>query len=73
METQSKDGDSLEKRPGVFFLGSPGVGKRSLISRLLGLDFDDASDSSSSFEFQDLMKFYPLGHLNFRVYSQGPN
>ncbi|CAN6680631.1 hypothetical protein ACFX13_018467 [Malus domestica] len=48
MEAQAKEGDSLEKRPGIFFLGSPGVGKRSLISRLLGLDFDDASDSSSS-------------------------
>ncbi|KAM1810009.1 hypothetical protein ACFX12_026824 [Malus domestica] len=48
METQSRDGDSLDKRPGIFFLGSPGVVKRTLISRLLGLGFDDASDSSSS-------------------------
>nr|XP_028945670.1 uncharacterized protein LOC103411492 isoform X3 [Malus domestica] len=35
METQSRDGDSLEKRPGIFFLGSPGVVKRSLISQSL--------------------------------------
>nr|XP_028945631.1 uncharacterized protein LOC103421347 isoform X4 [Malus domestica]XP_028945634.1 uncharacterized protein LOC103421347 isoform X4 [Malus domestica]XP_028945636.1 uncharacterized protein LOC103421347 isoform X4 [Malus domestica] len=35
METQSKDGDSLEKRPGIFFLGSPGVVERSLISQAL--------------------------------------
>ncbi|KAM1479474.1 hypothetical protein ACFX2I_026753 [Malus domestica] len=32
MESQSKDGDSLEKWPGIFFLGSPGVGNRSLIT-----------------------------------------
>ncbi|ONH97364.1 hypothetical protein PRUPE_7G185600 [Prunus persica] len=48
MEGQVKEGDSLEKRPGIFFLGSPNVGKRTMLSRLLALDFDDASDSSSS-------------------------
>ncbi|XP_042494284.1 uncharacterized protein LOC122073725 [Macadamia integrifolia] len=37
----------LEKRPGILIVGSPNVGKRTLLSRLLALDFDDASDSSS--------------------------
>ncbi|XP_050366785.1 uncharacterized protein LOC126785205 [Argentina anserina] len=35
-----------EKRPGIVFIGSPTVGKRTLISRLLGLELDDGSDSS---------------------------
>ncbi|XP_043714323.1 uncharacterized protein LOC122662683 [Telopea speciosissima] len=37
----------LENRPGILMVGSPNVGKRTLLSRLLSVDFDDASDSSS--------------------------
>ncbi|XP_052195681.1 uncharacterized protein LOC127803479 [Diospyros lotus] len=39
---------SLEQRPGIFIIGSLGVGKRTLLSRLLSVDFEDASDSSSN-------------------------
>ncbi|KAG5529935.1 hypothetical protein RHGRI_030346 [Rhododendron griersonianum] len=38
---------SLARRPGIFIVGSPNVGKRTLLSRLLSVDFEDASDSSS--------------------------
>ncbi|KAL6993343.1 hypothetical protein U1Q18_011459 [Sarracenia purpurea var. burkii] len=38
---------SLEERPGIFIIGSSNVGKRTIISRLLCVDFEDASDSSS--------------------------
>ncbi|KAK3034195.1 hypothetical protein RJ639_034335 [Escallonia herrerae] len=41
------DRESLQKRPGIFIVGCPSVGKRTLLSRLLSLDFEDASDSSS--------------------------
>ncbi|KAA0067927.1 hypothetical protein E6C27_scaffold138G00960 [Cucumis melo var. makuwa] len=37
----------LESRPGILFVGSPNVGKRSLLSRLLTADFEDALNSSS--------------------------
>lgn len=40
--------ESLEKRPGILMIGSPTVGKRTLLSRLLSLDFETAFDSSSS-------------------------
>lgn len=39
--------ESLVERPGIFFIGSSNVGKRTLISRLLSIDFEDASNSSS--------------------------
>lgn len=38
--------DLLEKRPGIFIIGSPNVGKRTILSRLLSVDFEDAFDSS---------------------------
>ncbi|XP_044469811.1 uncharacterized protein LOC123199061 [Mangifera indica] len=37
----------LETRPGILILGASNVGKRSLISRLLSVDLEDGSDSSS--------------------------
>ncbi|XP_068657045.1 uncharacterized protein [Aristolochia californica] len=37
----------LEDRPGVLVIGSCNVGKRTLLSRLLAVDFSDASVSSS--------------------------
>ncbi|KAG6395133.1 hypothetical protein SASPL_145772 [Salvia splendens] len=40
------DRESLEKRPAIFVVGSPNVGKRTLFSRLLKVDFDDDSDTS---------------------------
>uniref|UniRef100_A0A251LX76 Uncharacterized protein n=1 Tax=Manihot esculenta TaxID=3983 RepID=A0A251LX76_MANES len=44
---ESSDLKALENRPGIFMIGSPNVGKRSLLSRLLSVDFEDASGSSS--------------------------
>ncbi|KAG6646295.1 uncharacterized protein LOC122315195 isoform X1 [Carya illinoinensis] len=41
------DNDGLEDRPGIFMVGSSNVGKRTLLSRLMSVDFDDACDSSS--------------------------
>lgn len=40
------DRESLQTRPGIFFIGSPNVGKRTILSRLLSVDFEDASESS---------------------------
>ncbi len=34
-----EDGNFLENRPGVFFLGSSNVGKRTLLSRMFFLSF----------------------------------
>lgn len=39
------DRESLEKLPAIFVVGSPNVGKRTLLSRLLKVDFEDASDA----------------------------
>ncbi|EXC20596.1 Vacuolar protein sorting-associated protein 21 [Morus notabilis] len=49
---QEKDVDHdtqkpLEKRPGIIFVGSPNVGKRTLLSRLISVDFDETSESTS--------------------------
>ncbi|KAK4857715.1 hypothetical protein QYF36_004942 [Acer negundo] len=44
---ETTDQTSLENRPGVLVVGSSNVGKRTLISRLISVDFEDASDSSS--------------------------
>ncbi|KAJ4714025.1 GTP binding [Melia azedarach] len=38
---------SLDQRPGILIVGSSNVGKRTLLSRLLSVDFEDACDSSS--------------------------
>ncbi|KAK4857503.1 hypothetical protein QYF36_001674 [Acer negundo] len=46
METKIQT--SLEDRPGVLIVGSSNVGKRTLISRLISVDFEDASESDSS-------------------------
>lgn len=43
---QQIEREALEKRPGIFIIGSPNVGKRTLLSRLLSVDLDDDSDSS---------------------------
>ncbi|KAH9662253.1 GTP binding protein [Citrus sinensis] len=43
----STDRASLEKRPGILIIGSSNVGKRTILSRLLSVNFEDASDSSS--------------------------
>ncbi|XP_028776733.1 uncharacterized protein LOC114733433 [Neltuma alba] len=42
-----KDPNALENRPGILVIGSSNVGKRTLLSRLLSTDFEDASDSAS--------------------------
>ncbi|XP_050228228.1 uncharacterized protein LOC126677583 [Mercurialis annua] len=44
--TEEMEATSLENRPGIFMIGSSNVGKRTLLSRLLSVDFEDASDSS---------------------------
>ncbi|XP_071707054.1 uncharacterized protein [Rutidosis leptorrhynchoides] len=41
------DRNTLAKRPGVLLIGSSGVGKRTLISRLLSSEFEDDFDTSS--------------------------
>ncbi|ESR38489.1 hypothetical protein CICLE_v10025602mg [Citrus x clementina] len=46
-EMDSTDRASLEKRPGILIIGSSNVGKRTILSRLLSVNFEDASDSSS--------------------------
>ncbi|RLM74851.1 uncharacterized protein C2845_PM15G19700 [Panicum miliaceum] len=38
---------SLEERPGVLLVGAPGVGKRTILSRLLAVEIPDAHDLSS--------------------------
>ena len=38
---------SLEARPGVLLVGAPGVGKRTILSRLIGTELPDTSDLSS--------------------------
>ncbi|EOA14719.1 hypothetical protein CARUB_v10028006mg [Capsella rubella] len=40
----------MESRPGVLVVGSSGVGKRTLLSRLLSVEFEDSSESSSQAE-----------------------
>ncbi|KAL3651170.1 hypothetical protein CASFOL_007573 [Castilleja foliolosa] len=40
------DREALQKRPAIFVVGSPNVGKRTILSRLLGVDFEDAADPS---------------------------
>lgn len=47
MDQSVMERDSLAKRPGVLLIGSSGVGKRTILSRLLSLDFEDDVDSSS--------------------------
>lgn len=37
----------MEKTPGILIVGSSSVGKRTLLSRLLSVDFEDGADSSS--------------------------
>ncbi|GAB2231549.1 hypothetical protein Drorol1_Dr00010557 [Drosera rotundifolia] len=46
MEQSQPDPETLETRPGILFIGSPNAGKRTLVSRLLGVDFEDADSSS---------------------------
>ncbi|MED6204067.1 hypothetical protein PIB30_005465 [Stylosanthes scabra] len=38
---------SLENRPAIFVIGSSNVGKRTILSRLLSVDSEDAFDSAS--------------------------
>lgn len=39
--------EAIEERPGILVVGSLGVGKRTILSRLLSVDFEDVSESSS--------------------------
>ncbi|XP_074270026.1 uncharacterized protein LOC141593004 [Silene latifolia] len=47
MEDSKISDESIEKRPGIFIIGSPNVGKRTLLSRLLSADLEDVFDSPS--------------------------
>ncbi|XP_008796711.1 uncharacterized protein LOC103712091 [Phoenix dactylifera] len=48
MAVENKGGTGpVESRPGFFVIGSPNVGKRTLLSRLLSIDFPDTCDLSS--------------------------
>ncbi|KAL2348300.1 hypothetical protein Fmac_002300 [Flemingia macrophylla] len=42
----------LHNRPGIFFIGSSNVGKRTLLSRLTSVDVEDALDSASEVNVQ---------------------
>lgn len=42
----------LHNRPGIFFIGSSNVGKRTLLSRLTSVDVEDAFDSASEVNVQ---------------------
>ncbi|KAL9243524.1 hypothetical protein vseg_017399 [Gypsophila vaccaria] len=44
---ESNQSEVIEKRPGIFIIGSPNVGKRTLISTLISADLEDAFDSPS--------------------------
>ncbi|CAN1256478.1 hypothetical protein LINPERPRIM_LOCUS9333 [Linum perenne] len=46
-EELSRCSAPLESRPGILIVGSSGVGKRTVLSRLLSLDLDDDLDSDS--------------------------
>ncbi|XP_060188222.1 uncharacterized protein LOC132617272 isoform X1 [Lycium barbarum] len=48
MDAPTFNSKSVEKKPGILILGSPNVGKRTLLSRLLSVDSEDAFDSSSN-------------------------
>ncbi|KMT15957.1 hypothetical protein BVRB_3g051400 [Beta vulgaris subsp. vulgaris] len=53
---QQTEKEDIVKRPGILVIGSPGVGKRTILSRLLSLDFEDSSETS----FEVLIKGWTI-------------
>lgn len=45
---ESPDRETLQNRPGILIVGSPNVGKRTLLSRLLSVDNEEDSSASPS-------------------------
>ncbi|XP_021843153.2 uncharacterized protein [Spinacia oleracea] len=43
---QHTENEAIQKRPAILVIGSPGVGKRTILSRLLSVDFEEGSDTS---------------------------
>uniref|UniRef100_A0A803L2G6 Uncharacterized protein n=1 Tax=Chenopodium quinoa TaxID=63459 RepID=A0A803L2G6_CHEQI len=70
---QQIDNEAIKKRPAILVIGSPGVGKRTILSRLLSVDYEDAFDTSSEVLIQGWTidtKYYSadvavwMAHLN---------
>lgn len=69
IEAMESGAGSLEARPGVLVVGAPGVGKRTILSRLLAAEIPDTHDLSSGVLCQGyvtvLAQFISLNELQY--------